>query len=147
MNWSAISAAILHPTTGYLALNWLDTDDPPAALTPIAYDNVQYDPIQGVPFLRASLKPIGSTRKVMTGDHETGILRSGLLFFQVFIEANIGDGDAHDFCDLLEELFREHVLAVGSEQITFGDLNKMGQDTDNAWFFQTFNVPFEHYAM
>lgn len=152
MNWTQISAAILDPTTGYLASIWLNAADPPTALTDIALDNVLYTPVQGHSWLRASLRPIGSRRKVMTGDRNTGICRNGLLFFQVFTpiadasNTTVGDAPAQAFCDILESAFREHKIVVGSEEIVFSDLSRMGQDTDGAWFFQTIQLAFEHYA-
>lgn len=134
MNWAAIQDTI----QTYLTDGWISSPGNPR--TPIVYDNTVYEPIQGSPWLRASLRPLGRERVALTGSPATGQRRKGLLFLQIYVDANAGSASAQDYVDELDDLFREVILSGG---IRFFEVTSMGQDTDGAWFFETLQLPFE----
>lgn len=145
MNWSEISTALLDPVTGYLAQNWLTNDAKP--LTPIVYDNVEDAPVQGEPWLRVSILPLGSLQLSEGNAPDTGVAKCiGQLWFNIVAPAGGGDAQAQTFADTLEAIFRNRIIGDTNSEIQFFDVKKMGQQTEGAWFYMTMQFGFYHYA-
>lgn len=107
--------------------------------TPVAYDNVEYVPKAGVPFIRPTITQTLSELTTVASPGKGNYREYGILTVQVFTEQNKGSRPNATLADGVAALFRGY----NEERLYMHEarINRIGSDKE---FFQT-NVLVEFY--
>lgn len=79
------------------------------ALSPtydIAWENVRYRPVQGIPWVRLSIREGEAQIVSLDGGDGRRFRHPGVVIVQVFVPANDGDGLAREIADSVAAIFR-----------------------------------------
>jgi len=113
--WEGINNAF----TTRLNTNWIET--------PIAWDNVSYDPVEGNEWIRATLIP-STTQNAALGKAKKHF---GIFWLQIFVPLNGGTGRAYELAEMLDAIFSN--MSFDEVVCYAADITRTGDD-GNGWF-------------
>ncbi len=117
--------------------------------TPIAWENVNYTPVTGTPWVRLTILPATARHAgLAVGSSATGNRRyreGGLVVVQVFTPENEGDGESATLAEAAAAVFR----GVTASGIRYSGprgeaprIRTVGEDGEG-WYQRNVEVPFE----
>lgn len=104
-----------------------------ASIPAIAYDNVNYTPTRGTPFVRASLGPASCRQSTMGAN---GLRRyEGVFFIDLFYPLGTGSKDAETMAEAITEVFKSGTkLVEGSQSVDIDYCEPSKSMNEDAWF-------------
>lgn len=106
------------------------------ATTPIAFDNVYYEPVKGTPWIQLSIQE-GDAFRVNIGT--PGVHRqTGIILIQIFTDTKSGTHIIRQYADTLSELFRD----VQFNGITCREVDPVAVGFVEGWYQYNLNIPY-----
>ncbi|WP_363324460.1 phage tail terminator-like protein [uncultured Roseibium sp.] len=109
---------------------------------PISYENIDFTPTSGQPWVRISIRTQESTRRNI-GSSVKNYDFSGNVFVQIFAPLGEGLGDAYAIADTVDEIFRN----VETEHIRFRSPSASPVGESSSWYQVNATVPFRAYFL
>lgn len=136
MSWSNTTRAILD--TALAAYSSANGD------IPLAWENVDFEPVIGVPWIRGTMVMSPSTRQ-----HLKGNLQANPGFYQVdvFYPLNAGPAAAETTLDGIYDWYRmSDTLVQGSNEVRIRSISKLPSIRDEAWYRVSIQIDFITYS-
>lgn len=108
--------------------------------TAYTFENEKFDPPAGIPWVRVTVRNIGSTQACLGPPGNRRFRRSALGFAQIFTPADTGTKDS----DTLAAAFAAIFEAVSFDGLDFRAASSREVGVDDGWHLTLVEVPFEY---